>query len=222
MREKIQDILILVFLLPALCNATTVAFYTDGVIQEGDEYVSVGVYNDATVDMTGGIVTDQLTTYNYSTLNASDGVLEAIVSVEYSTVNLSGVVIIGGMTVEESATVNMFGGNMDSLKIWSANAANLYGGIISDYLKATSTVNIYGYGFEYNPLAGDYRGGQLAGFWLDDTPFSIDLYYSDTPGGPIIDTWSHITLHEIPEPCTLALMALGAMRLRNQTSHMVS
>jgi hypothetical protein len=47
MREKIHTILILLFLSPALCLATTIAFYTDGVIQEGDEYVSVGVYNNA-------------------------------------------------------------------------------------------------------------------------------------------------------------------------------
>ena len=215
MREKIHTILMFLLLSPALCHATNIAFYTDGVIQEGDEYVSVGVYNNARVDMTGGIVTNQLTTYDYSTLNALGGLLEAIVSVEFSTVNLSGVVRIGGMTVEESSAVNMFGGEVDSLKILkigSSNPVNLYGGIISDYLLATSTVNIYGYDFQYNPLAGDYGGGQLTGFWLDDMPFSIDLYaVYNPPYGATIDTWSHVVLREIPEPCTLALLAFGAI-----------
>ena len=36
-------------------------FYEDGVIQEGEVYSYVGVYNDAVVDMTGGNITDQLT-----------------------------------------------------------------------------------------------------------------------------------------------------------------
>ena len=72
--------------------------------------------------------------------------------------------------------------------------------------------NIYGYGFQYNPLTGDYGGGQLTGFWMDDTPFSIDLWYSSYPGAPIIDTYAHIVL--IPEPATLLLLGSGGLFLR--------
>jgi len=216
MKTQLLIIIIAAVILLGVCNvqATTIAFYTDGVIQEGDEYVSVGVYNDATVDMTGGIVTFQLTSYESSIVNISGGILEAIVCKDGSTLNLYGNMKAGGMSVSGSGTVNVFGGNVNSLKIGSANAANLYGGTISDYLKATSTVNIYGYGFEYDPLAGDYWGGQLTGFWLDDTPFSIDLYYSDTMGAPPIDTYSHVVL--IPEPATILLFAFGWLALRKR------
>jgi len=213
MREKIQDILILVFLLPALCQATTVAFYTDGVIQEGDVYSYVYVYNNATVDMTGGVVTTVLVAYDSSTVNISGGILHQIGS-SYesaaSTLNLSGSMQADEVEIGGSSVLNMFDGTIGSVEI--DNIANLYGGIISDYLLATSTVNIYGYDFQYNPLAGDYRGGQLTGFWLNDTPFSIDLYYDDTPGGSLVDTYPHIVL--IPEPATILLLGLGILLQR--------
>jgi len=199
-------------------RATIIGFYTDGVIQEGDVYSDVYIYNYATVDMTGGIVTVQLTTYDYSTLNASDGVLEAIAADGFSTVNLSGVVEINVMSIGESGSVNMFGGNVGSMKAWNHSTVNLYSGTISDYLLAYGSedlvISIYGYGFEYDPLAGNHQGGQLTGFWLDDTPFSIDLYYDDTPGGPVIDTWSHIVL--IPEPTTILLLTVGGIMLRKR------
>jgi hypothetical protein len=218
MREKIHTILILMLLSPALCQATIVAFYTDGVIQDGDVYDYVSVYNNAKVDMTGGTVTTQLKAYDSSTVNISGGVLHNT-STSYessSTLNLSGNMQSDAVYIWDLGTLNMFDGTIGSVQ--NHSIANLYGGTISDYLLATArvgitcTVNIYGYGFEYNPLAGDYRGGQLTGFWMNDTPFSIDLYYSDTPGGPIIDTYAHIVL--IPEPSTLLLLGLGVLMQR--------
>jgi hypothetical protein len=220
MKTKIITIVAAAIILFGACNvhATTIAFFTDGVIQEGDEYVSVGVYSNATVDMTGGMVTSQLTAYDFSTVNISGGILEAIISTDTSTVNLSGSTQVVGLGVRNLGTVNMFGGNVGLIDAWNHSTVNLRGGTISNYLLAygdeSLTVNIYGYGFDYNPLAGDYRGGQLTGFWVDDTPFSIDLYYDDTPGGPVIDTWSHITL--IPEPATILLFGLGIVLLRKR------
>jgi hypothetical protein len=209
MRGKIQDILILVFLLPALCHATTVAFYTDGVIQDGDVYDYVSVYNNAKVDMSGGTVSEILTAYSSSTINISGGILNILDSWDSSILTLVGNPQINELGVSFSGRANIFGGTINFLKVGSSNPVNLYDGIISDYLLATSTVNIYGYDFQYNPLAGDYRGGQLTGFWMDDTPFSIDLYYDDTPGGVPVDTYAHIVL--IPEPATLLLLGLGVL-----------
>jgi hypothetical protein len=134
-------------------------------------------------------------------------------SFDSSTLNLSGNPQINDIGVYFSGTVNMFGGTIGSVQI--DNIANLYGGIISDYLLATSTVNIYGYNFQYNPLAGDYRGGQLTGFWMNDTPFSIDLYaVYNPPYGGTIDTWSHVVL--IPEPATILLLGLGVLMLKKR------
>jgi len=217
MKTKKLSIIVasVIFLAAGQAWTTTIAFYSDGVIQNGDEYSYVSVYNDAIVDMTGGTVTIQLGAYDSSTVNISGGVLNGVFtsgeSVD-STLNLSGSMQADEVEIWGSGTLNMLGGTIGSVEIH--NVANLYGGTISDYLLATSTVNIYGYDFEYDPLAGNYQGGQLTGFWLDDTPFSIDLYYQDIPGAPIIDTWSHIVL--IPEPTTILLLAIGGIILRKR------
>jgi len=190
-------------------------FYEDGTIQEGEIYSYVGVYDDATVDMTGGEVTWGLTAYDTSTVNISGGFVQALGG-DSTKINISGTMEGDTFRIIRSSSVNMSGGTFDIMEVGTLGGAYLYNGVISDYLLAVSTVDIYGYGFQYNPLAGDYRGGQLTGFWMDDTPFSIDLYaVYNPPYGGTIDTWSHISLHEIPEPCTLALLAFGAIiRLR--------
>ncbi len=220
MKTKLSIIVAAVILLGVSeAWATSISFYEDGVIQEGDVYSEVAVFNNAKVDMTGGVVTSQFTTWGSSTANVSGGILEALVSVETSIVNLSGAMQIEGLGVSDSGTVNMFGGNVGLIEAWNHSTVNLHGGTISNYLLAYGTedlvISIFGYGFNYDPLAGSYRGGQLTGFWLDDTPFSIDLYYDDTPGGPIIDTWSHITL--IPEPATILLLGLGGFLIRKRS-----
>ncbi len=188
---------------------TTIAFYEDGVIEDGDVYTAVGVYNNATVDMTGGSVTFQLTAYDFSIVNISGGSLEAIICTGSGTVNLSGGSVISGMGVSSSGTANVFGGTLAVLDVGSSNPSNLHGGTISDYLRATSTTNVYGYGFDYNPLAGSYGGGQLTGFWLNNSPFSLDLYASDEPGGAPVDTYSHLML--IPEPATILFLGAGML-----------
>jgi hypothetical protein len=207
-----------IFIAADQSGATSISFYEDGVIQDGDVYSSVAVLNNATVDMTGGIVTGIFTAYDYSTVNVSGGVLNILDSWDSATLNLSGDVQVHELGAVYSGTVNMFGGNVDLIEAWNYSTVNLYGGIISEYLEAYGTedlvISIFGYGFNYDPLAGDYRGGQVTGFWLDDTPFSIDLYYDDTPGGPVIDTWSHIVL--IPEPATILLLGLGGLFLRKR------
>ena len=231
-RKEILTILAAVILLGVGQTWAYVVFDTNGVIKDGDVYDYVYVRNDAVVDMTGGVVTHLLGAEDFSIVNVSGGLLGRLGCVDFSMLNLSGDMQTDELEVHDSGTLNlsgsmqadgvkiwglgtlnMFGGIVGSVEIYSSNAsANLYGGIISEYLMALSTVKIYGYGFQYDPLAGDYRGGQLTGFWMNNTPFSIDLYYSDTPGGPLIDTYSHIVL--IPEPATFLLLGLGVLLQR--------
>ena len=163
-------------------QATSIVFYEDGIIQNGNEYDFVSVRNDAIVDMTGGVITNKLTANDYS-------------------------------------TVNIFNGSVGLIEAWNHSTVNLYGVTISEYLKAYGTedlvISIYGYGFEYDTLVGNYGGGQLTGFWFDDTPFSIDLFGDPGgPGGAPIDTYSHITL--IPEPATILLLGLGGFLIRKR------
>jgi hypothetical protein len=185
-------------------------FYEDGTIQEGEVYSYVGVYNDAEVNMTGGDITDQLTAWNTSTVNLWGGFVQGLVSVDSSSLNLLGNIEINGMEVHGSSVLNMNDGTVGVMEIDTLGGAYLRNGVISDYLLANSTINIYGYGFAYDAGAGAHGGGQLTGFWGNGTPFSFDLYaINSVPGAGAIDTWPYISLHEIPEPVTLVLFVLG-------------
>jgi len=116
----------------------------------------------------------------------------------------------------------MSGGTFDIFEAYNSATGILRGGTISDYLLAYGAeelvISIYGYGLTYNPDAGSHGGGQVTGLWEDGAPCSIDLYaVGPRPGAAPVDTWPHISLHEIPEPCTLALLAFGAIiRLRRK------
>lgn len=197
---------------------TTIAFYEDGVIEDGDVFSWVSVYNDATVNMSGGVVTSQLSAYDFSLVNISGGILEATISTDASTVNLSGNMQANQLGVSGSGTANMYGGTVGFIEAWNHSTVNLYGGTISDYVLAygdeSLVVNIYGYDFNYDALGGSYGGGQLTGFWLDDSPFTIDLWYSSNPGEATIDTYSHIVL--VPEPATVLFLGAGMLMLRRR------
>ena len=141
-------VLVIVTLGFCICKsqATTIHFFTDGVIKEPDVYADVGIWNDATVDMTGGLVTNDLVLRDQSTLNLSGGTTWSIYAEDSSTVNMTGGNLPGWVTAE-----------------WSWSGPN------------QALINIYGYSFNYAPDDGIADGGQLTGFWQDGTPFSMDF-----------------------------------------------
>ena len=87
----IPAILFLLFLVPTICQATTIDFYTDDTIEAGDIYSVVRTHNDATVDMTGGLIETYLELYDTSTFNAYGGTLDDGVDIrlfDSTTINL--------------------------------------------------------------------------------------------------------------------------------------
>lgn len=66
-------------------------------------------------------------------------------------------------------------------------------------LESKATMEIYGYGFDYDPNGGDVNnpklsnGGSLTGFWRDGIPFSID--FQDFRN----HSYENVILHEIPK-----------------------
>jgi hypothetical protein len=97
----------------------------------------------------------------------------------------------------------MTGGTTEYVAAGYSGTMNLYGGLVTDSLNAwdSATVNIFGYDLVKTNSGGTYGYGQVYGYWLDDTPFTIELSTAET--------YSHINL--IPEPSSLLLLALGSL-----------
>jgi len=190
MKTKIITIVAMAMLVPvSQVQAIDVDFYHDAVIDAGDMYTNVFVYDTppdtTTLDMYGGTVAGFLT-YDSSTVNIYGGeVWWGLATYNLSTVNIyGGSVKCEGLIVDNTSTLNIYGGNFSS-----GNAP---------YFSESSTVNIYGYDFNYD-------GWTLTGFLQDDSPFIFteltDLNYP------------HINL--IPEPASILLFGLGVLLLRS-------
>jgi len=168
-----------------------IEFYHDAVINDGEVYGKVSVYdtepNYTTVDMLGGSVR------NFRTYDSSIG-------------NIYGGEVWAGFATYNSSTVNIYDGNVaEHLNINDSSVLNIYGGNVnignSPVFDELSTVNIYGYGFNYDP-------GLLilTGFLSDGSSFIFsELSTSD---------YAHLNL--IPEPATLLFFALGGLFLRRR------
>ena len=170
-------------------------FYSDATIHNGDSFDNVYVWNNAVVDINGGQI-DSLDMFNFSEVNLDAGD------------------IAEGIYVWNESTLNMYGGNIGlSLEAADSGIVNLHGGQINDYLYATdsSVVNIYGYNFNYDPDAGGRNGGQLTGFWLDDTSFTIDILDNIAVDSTYYD---HVNL--VPEPGSLIMICGGCLFLRKR------
>jgi hypothetical protein len=174
--------------------------------------------------MLGGFV-DQMQTNDSSMLNVAGGKIYTIYTRDYSSANIFGGNVSSVMTWDyattnlydggtvfslgargQSGVVNMTGGTTEYLRAGESGIINLYGGVVTNFLDAWdfAIVNIYGYGFDYDPYTGKWIGGQLRGFWFDNIAFSIDLYDAHT--------YEHINL--IPEPASLMLFSLGVLLIR--------
>ena len=65
-------------------------------------------------------------------------------------------------------------------------------------------VDFWGYGYSWEP--GEYRQERLlSGYWADGTAFQTEIYEGHE---------THVTLHKIPEPGTLALLSLCGVLMR--------
>jgi hypothetical protein len=202
--------------------------YSDTDIIDG-QYNLINIYDTppdhTTVNMYGGSA-DFISTFDLSILNvhvgaADVGAFETSVinilggNIEYATASDNGTVNFFdsyhtvGLRAWGSGTVNMNGGAVDYIYGIESGIVNLYGGFISDYIATYddfSVINVYGYDLVKTYSGGAYGYGQVYGFWLDYSSFSIDFDGSDT--------YSRVNL--IPEPSSLIFLIFGALILRKR------
>jgi hypothetical protein len=227
MKKKLAKIVLaILFVLPFCAQAIT--FTSDANIQAGNTWMNVYIYdtppNHTTVTMTGGSITDLMKVYSASTLNMSGGYVLGLDAFENSAVNISGGSVgglelydnatatisqnasIGGAGAGYSSVFNMNGGTITELAAGDNSILNLRDGIITESLRAfpSAVVNVFGYNLSKTDSGGMFGYGQITGYWLNDSQFTINLF--DT------DTYSCINL--IPEPTSLLLFGAGAFLLR--------
>lgn len=150
MLKKIYKIMILLFLAPALCHATFVDFYTDDTIT-GGVYDVVRTHDDATVDMTGGLIETYLELYDTSTFNANGGTLDDGVDIR----------------LFNSTTINFY-------KIETSALSNRIEAV------GTAEINIFGYGFNYvgNTLNGYWQDETSFSLYIrNETTQSVINFY---------------------------------------------
>lgn len=196
MKAKLFTILAAVILLCASnLHAIDVDFCSDAIIRPGDDYDTVSVFDtpplQTKIYMFGGSIIG-LMTHDSSTFNMHAGIWG----------------VDGGWGyISNSSTLNIFGGsiNLDSISVVDSGTLNIYGGDFlcgnSPYFSQSSSVNIYGYGFNYG-------FNQLTGFLSDGSSFM----FNELPFGE----FSHMNLIVIPEPATVLLLGLGTLFLRKR------
>jgi hypothetical protein len=202
------------------------------VTMSGGYIYSVEPHDASTLILLGGQVADHIYSFDESVVNVNAGTMGYLRAYDSSTVNFSGgkiysspdtrlyqnsmMNITGGeitnLFTHNSSIVNMSGGEISGrLCAHDQSVINLSGGTINYFLSAdgASVVNIYGFGFEYYPTGGSWGVGQLSGFWWPNkTPFDIEFAFAET--------YSYISLHEVPEPATFLLLGLVAVVLRRK------
>lgn len=166
-------------------------FTSDGIINEGDRYHNVSIYDTpphrTTVSMFGGWVsliqsydssifsmtggTTEACAYNQSTFNVGGGTIYTLNSYDYSNINLFGGFVYG-LYAYGTGTVNVFdNANLDILRARGYSIADVTGGTL-DLISASQfgTVNLLGGLVSDYLAAGDSGIINIFGYNLSKSP----------------------------------------------------
>lgn len=202
---------------------------TTTIEMTGGEVGGLFIYGYSVVNISGGTVSGQfysfhpenndgddlflcppefcVKVFDHSAVNISGGSIDSLQCEDWGTVNITGGDV--SLVFSDHATVNISGGRVrfgrvKFLYLWpEENYSHLYlsggqilGGVL---LEDNATMEVYGYGFAYDPNEGDpdnpkfSNGGRLTGFWRDGTAFSIN--FQDFRN----HSYDNVILHEIPK-----------------------
>jgi hypothetical protein len=152
----IRFIAILLIVLPVVCYADippSIDFYTDATIVDGNVFSVVRTFDNAKVEMSGGII-NELWLYEASTFNSYNGSIE-----NYITLNDSSVLNLRGLN-------QPWGNNI--LCAWGNSSINIYGKGFEYY----DPYHLRGYWANGNPfdfsIRTDYTRGRISLFVIPE------------------------------------------------------
>jgi hypothetical protein len=184
------------------------AYHTSGVDVSGGSMSQLNAYDTSSVDISGGTV-NQVHANNTSSVHLSGGSVGNL----YVYGDNSGVDVSGGtisqLLAYNNSSVDFSDGKVTAVWAYDTSSVDLSGGdVFSLFALGTSTTTFNGYDFTATSgltLDGDkvLGTGVLAGKWFDGTAWAVSIQSHD-PGATIL---------AIPEPSSLALLALGGLAM---------
>jgi len=145
---------VIVLGLASVCLADSfppsIDFQTDGIIEDGNTFLNVRVFDDAMVSMTGGNIKGDLELYNTSIFNAEGGAM-ADTSMGWSS----------RITLFDNSIINLYeldGGVAYGIPFTHIEVAS----------GANGQIHFYGYGFQFN-------GDVLSGYWDNGSSFLFSI-----------------------------------------------
>lgn len=115
---------------------------------------------------------------------------------------------ISTLVVHDTSVFNLKGGKVNTMFMYDDSTANLTGGTMLMIYPNGHTINVYGTAFATVDLGSSFR---VSGTWADGLPFQIQFARAEP-------TDDNISLHQIPEPASIALLGLGFWVTRRQTT----
>jgi hypothetical protein len=199
-----------VYHVSGLLNSSTVD------ISSGELWYDLNAYDSSTVNISGGNVgLDGGTLYavSTSTIHISGGLVRAFYAYNTSMVDISGGTVGNGYTnhyAYHTSTVDISGGSVDNLYARDTSTVDISGGSVRGGLFASDTTAVTFHARDFSlgsglSLDGDrvLGTGLLSGEWFDGTLWTANIEANG----------SGATILAVPEPATVALLALGGLTL---------
>jgi len=168
---------------------------------------SVLAYNNSTADIRGGTISGNLDAHNNSKIDISGGIMSSYVNaIDNSSITIRGGVLYEQIRAWDSATIRIRGGEINTYIAADEGTIYLYGSnfkvggvdlTIGDNLRNYGALDSYGM-WIHGTITGTLQNGSM---------LNSDFYISDRRNSAIFI---------VPEPCTLLLLGLGAVRLRSR------
>ena len=184
------------------------AYHTSGVDVSSGYVRQVNLWDTSSVDISGGDVY-QLLAFNTSSVDVSGGSVGGMYLNNGETRTQVSGGNVGYVQAMNHTSVDVCGGYVSAVWAYDTSSVDLSGGdVFSLFALGTSATTFHGYDFTATSgltLDGDevLGTGVLAGRWLDGTAWTVSIQSHD-PGA---------TICAIPEPSSLALLALGGLTL---------